>query len=148
MLCTVNAIRYGTPLREGGSLPAVVEADDDGPYVVKPGALDFDPAVGPAPDPALAADVVWFDALVMNVDRTPLYPGLVLWHRRPWLIDHGAALYAHHTWRDPERHARGAFPMIRDHILLHFAGSLAEADERPVATRPFVEEAERARAAA
>src|SRR3954453_15280240 len=35
MLRTVNVIRYVTPLREGGSLPAIVEADDDGTYVVK-----------------------------------------------------------------------------------------------------------------
>jgi hypothetical protein len=32
---TVRATRYVTPLREGGSLPAIVEADDDGLYVVK-----------------------------------------------------------------------------------------------------------------
>src|SRR5918992_3539201 len=32
---TVIATRYVTPLREGGSLPAVVEADDDGLYVLK-----------------------------------------------------------------------------------------------------------------
>ena len=32
---TVTATRYVTPLREGGSLPAVVEADDDGLYVLK-----------------------------------------------------------------------------------------------------------------
>ena len=45
-LRTVTATRYVTPLREGGSLPALVEADDDGLYVVKfrgagqgPGAL-------------------------------------------------------------------------------------------------------------
>jgi hypothetical protein len=35
MLRTVAATRYVTPLREGGSLPALVEADDDGLYVVK-----------------------------------------------------------------------------------------------------------------
>ncbi len=34
-LRTVNATRYVTPLREGGSLPAIVEADDDGTYVLK-----------------------------------------------------------------------------------------------------------------
>lgn len=34
-LRTVSATRYVTPLREGGSLPAVVEADDDGLYVMK-----------------------------------------------------------------------------------------------------------------
>ena len=32
---TVTATRYVTPLREGGSLPAIVEADDDGLYVLK-----------------------------------------------------------------------------------------------------------------
>src|SRR6476660_5984321 len=35
MLRTVAATRYVTPLREGGSLPAIVEADDDGMYVLK-----------------------------------------------------------------------------------------------------------------
>jgi len=34
-LRTVTATRYVTPLREGGSLPAIVEADDDGLYVLK-----------------------------------------------------------------------------------------------------------------
>jgi hypothetical protein len=35
MLRTVLATEYVTPLREGGSLPAIVEADDDGTYVLK-----------------------------------------------------------------------------------------------------------------
>ncbi|MFF9281550.1 HipA family kinase [Streptomyces griseosporeus] len=35
MLRDVTAVRYVTPLRSGGSVPAVVEADDDGTYVVK-----------------------------------------------------------------------------------------------------------------
>lgn len=35
MLRSVEVTRYVTPLREGGSLPAVVEADDDGMYVLK-----------------------------------------------------------------------------------------------------------------
>lgn len=34
-LRTVQVTRYVTPLREGGSLPAIVEADDDGMYVLK-----------------------------------------------------------------------------------------------------------------
>lgn len=34
-LRTVSVTRYVTPLREGGSLPAIVEADDDGMYVLK-----------------------------------------------------------------------------------------------------------------
>src|SRR5258707_14239909 len=33
MLRTLTITRYVTPLREGGSLPAIVEADDDGMYV-------------------------------------------------------------------------------------------------------------------
>ena len=196
MLRTVVATRYVTPLREGGSLPAVVEADDDGLYVVKfrgagqgpkaliaelvageigrhlgllvpdlvfvdvdprlgaaepdqeiqdllqrsaglnlgldflPGALSFDPGVGPVPDPDLAADIVWFDALVTNVDRTAKNVNMLVWHRRLWLIDHGAALYVHHTWRDPAAHARRPFDKIRDHVLLPFAGSIAAADAR------------------
>src|SRR2546423_12351391 len=35
MIRTTTATRYVTPLREGGSLPAIVEADDDGLYVLK-----------------------------------------------------------------------------------------------------------------
>ncbi len=193
---SVTATRYVTPLREGGSLPGLVEGDDDGLYVLKfrgagqgpkalvaellagelgralglpvpeivfveldpslgsaepdteiqellerspgrnlgvdflPGALPFSPAVGPAPDPELAASVVWFDGLVMNIDRSPQNPNLLVWHRRLWLIDHGAALYVHYTWRDPAEHARRPFDAIRDHVLLPYAGSIREADAR------------------
>src|SRR5437867_6333022 len=35
MLRTIRATRYVTPLREGGSLPAIIEADDLGLYVLK-----------------------------------------------------------------------------------------------------------------
>ena len=206
MLRTVTATRYVTPLREGGSLPALVEADDDGLYVVKllgaghgrkalvaellageiarhlglpvpdqvlveldaalakaepnreiqellarsagtnigldflPGALAFAPAVGPAPDPDLAAAVVWLDAYTTNVDRTPRNPNLIVWHRRLHLIDHGSALYIHHTWRDPAEHARRPFEPIKDHVLLPFASSIAAADARlaPMVTRGLV----------
>jgi hypothetical protein len=192
MLRTVTATRYVTPLREGGSLPAIVEADDDGLYVLKfrgagqgpkaliaellageigraldlpvpeivfveldpilgnaepdpeiqdllkasaglnlaldylPGSLAFVPAASPPPDPAFAAWVVWFDAYVTNVDRTPRNPNLLIWHRRLWLIDHGAALYVHHTWLDPETRSRTPFPQIADHILLPFAAPIPE----------------------
>ena len=257
-LRTVVATRYVTPLREGGSLPALVEADDDGMYVLKfrgagqgprvlaaewicgevarvlgssvpeivgvevdrglgdaepdeeiqdlihasgglnlgldflPGSLPFSPAAGPRPDATRAADIVWFDGLVMNPDRTAQNVNLLEWHGRLWLIDHGAALYVHHTWRDADAHARRPFERIRDHVLLPYADSIEEADARlaplldegvlhdiveqvpdvwlprdPVvggpsaqrrayvryllhrleAPRPFVEEAERARAA-
>ena len=174
---TVAATRYVTPLREGGSLPALVEADDDGLYVLKfrgagqgpkalvaevvagelaralglpvpelvarrarpgararrarprdpgparsrarvsnlgvdflPGALTFSPAAGPAPDPEFAADVVWFDALVTNVDRTPQNPNLLCWHGRLWLIDHGAALYWHHAPTPADGRERARVP--------------------------------------
>jgi hypothetical protein len=193
VLRTVTATRYVTPLREGGSLPGLVEADDDGLYVVKfrgagqgPKALaaeivagelaralglpvpelvlvDLDPALAAAepdpeiqeliaasaglnlgvdylpgslpylptqpPSPDLAADVVWLDALVTNVDRTPRNPNLLRWHGDLYLIDHGASLYAFHG-ADPLARARGAFPPIRDHVLLPAAGSVLEADAR------------------
>ncbi|MFL5778015.1 MAG: aminotransferase class I and II, partial [Chloroflexota bacterium] len=77
-----------------------------------------------------AADVVWLDGLVTNPDRSPQNPNLLRWHGRTWLIDHGAALYIHHTWRDPDEHARRPFERIRDHVLLPFADSIASADER------------------
>jgi hypothetical protein len=194
VLRTVNATRYVTPLREGGSLPAIMEADDDGLYVVKfrgagqgpkalaaeivvgelaraaglpvpelvlvevdaelaqaepdpeiqdlirasaglnlgvdflPGSLPYSPAH--PPDRDLAAAVVWLDALVENVDRTPRNPNLLRWHGNLWLIDHGAALWVHHGIGDPLAVARRPFPAIRDHVLLPAAGSVAEADAR------------------
>jgi hypothetical protein len=194
VLRTVTATRYVTPLREGGSLPGLVEADDDGLYVVKfrgagqgpkalaaeivagelarglglpvpelvlveldpdmaraepdpeiqdlirasagvnlgvdflPGSLPYSPARPPEPD--LAAAVVWLDALVENVDRTPRNPNLLLWHGQLWLIDHGAALYVHHGTADPLSVARRSFPAIADHVLLGAAGPIPEADAR------------------
>ncbi len=192
----VLATRYVTPLREGGSLPGLVEADDDGLYVAKfrgagqgpralvaevivgelaralgllvpelvgleidprlaaaepdpeiqeliaasgglnlgvdflPGALPYIPGGAWQPDPELAADVVWLDALTTNVDRSPRNPNLLLWHERLWLIDHGAALYLQHGGLEPERHAARSFPLIADHVLLPRAGSILEADRR------------------
>jgi hypothetical protein len=194
-LRTVTAVRYVTPLREGGSLPAIVEGDDEGLYVLKfrgagqgpkaliaellagevarllqlpvpeivlmqlpvelartepdseiqglirasgglnvaldylPGSITFDPLVY-QPDTDLASGVVWFDAFVCNVDRTVRNANMLLWHRRLWLIDHGAALYFHHDWNHRGDQAASPFPLIRDHVLLGFAGSLPAADER------------------
>jgi hypothetical protein len=183
-----------TPLREGGSLPGLVEADDDGLYVVKfrgagqgPGALvaevvagelarslglpvpelvrvELDPQIGVAePDPEIqdlliasaglnlgvdflpgalgfsataeidpdfCANVVWFDALVMNLDRTPRNPNLLTWHGRTWLIDHGAALYAQHSEAGLAASAHDPFKLISQHVLLPYAGSISEADAR------------------
>ena len=192
----IEATRYVTPLREGGSLPALVEASDDGMYVLKfrgagqgrkaliaevvagelaralgfavpelalveldeslgraepdpeiqdllaasvglnlgvdflPGALPFSPAAGPAPDPDAAADIVWFDALVTNVDRTAKNTNMLLWHDRLWLIDHGAALYFHHASEQAEGHERGSFPAVSEHVLLPYASSITDADAR------------------
>jgi hypothetical protein len=95
-----------------------------------PGALAYTPAAAPAPTPELAADVVWFDALTTNVDRTPRNVNLLAWHGRVWLIDHGAALYLQHLGLDPEAHASRPFPVVRDHVLLPAAGSIADADAR------------------
>ncbi len=204
-LRSVTATRYVTALREGGSLPGLVEADDDGLYVVKfhgagqgPRVLvaelvagelgralglpvpeivlvDIDPALAPAEpdpeiqdllarspgvnlgldflpgalpfrptielDPGLAADIVWFDGLITNVDRTIRNVNLLVWHGRLWLIDHGASLYIHFTWRDPAEHARRPFPKIADHVLLPHASSIGAADARlaPRITRELLE---------
>lgn len=194
-LRTVRVTRYVTPLREGGSLPAIVEADDDGTYVLKfrgagqgpkaliaeliageiaralglpvpelvfaeldpdlartepdpeifslirssaglnlaldylPGSIMFDPTVV-TPDADLASRVVWFDGYVSNVDRTVRNTNILTWHRRLWLIDHGATLYFHHApgWpADPPR-ARDPFPLIRQHVLLRWASLLERVD--------------------
>ncbi|WP_047864855.1 HipA family kinase [Rubrobacter aplysinae] len=189
----VRATRYVTPLREGGSLPAIVEADDLGTYVLKfrgagqgrkalvaelvageiartlslpvpelvfvdldaelartepdaeiqdlvrwsaglnlaldylPGAFGFDPLARTL-DPALAARIVWFDALVTNVDRTAHNTNLLLWHGNVWLIDHGAALYFHHSWSDWRRASKRPFAAAREHVLLPQAADIREAD--------------------
>jgi hypothetical protein len=194
---TINVTRYVTPLREGGSLPAIVEADDDGLYVLKfrgagqgakaliaelvsgeiaralglqvpeivlanldpdlartepdpeihalihdsaglnlaldflPGAVTFDPLVVPRPDAALASRIVWLDGYVTNVDRTVRNTNMLMWHRRLWLIDHGATLYFHHSsgWETEAERARGVFPAIKDHVLLQHASMLRDVDE-------------------
>jgi hypothetical protein len=197
-LRTVKATRYVTPLREGGSLPAIIEADDDGMYVLKfrgagqgvkaliaelvaaeiarscalpvpeivfveldpelartepdpeiqdlirssggvnfgmdylPGSVTFDP-VAEQPDGDLASAIVWFDAYVTNVDRTPRNSNMLMWHRRLQLIDHGSSLYFHHGWNNYLERSGDPFPLIKDHVLLRFAGSLPQIDEKMTA---------------
>jgi hypothetical protein len=92
--------------------------------------VTFDPRADGRPDPAAAADVVWFDALVTNTDRSPRNPNILTWHRRQWLIDHGAALFIHHAWREPEAHARRPLSTIAEHVLLPYAESLDRAHAR------------------
>ena len=62
------------------------------------------------------------------------------WHRRLFLIDHGASLFVHHTWRDPQEHARRPLDTIRDHVLLPYASSLETAHARlaPLVTEPLL----------
>jgi hypothetical protein len=192
----VEITRYVTPLREGSSLPALVEADDGREYVVKfrgaghgpkaliaelvageigrtlglpvpeivlatlpesiargeshdevrdllgwsiglniglafvPGALAPDLARVPPEGAEGAADVVWFDDLTINPDRTPRNANLIVHGGRTWLIDHGSALYVHHAWADPDAHARRAFERIGEHVLLPHAASIIDADAR------------------
>ena len=191
MLEHVTVTRYVTPLREGGSLPAIVEADNLGTYVMKfrgagqgplalvaeiiagelgrrlglrvpelvlaeldpripgsepdpeiqdllkasqglnlgvdflPGSAGFDP-LGWTADTEFASQLVWFDALVQNPDRTWRNPNLLVWHGDIWLIDHGAALYFHHNWPT----ARPDRPYdAREHVLGGRATGLAAAHE-------------------
>ena len=95
-----------------------------------PGALPMAVPSDPAVDADLAADVVWFDALVTNVDRTPRNPNLLVWHGRLYLIDHGAAFFRQHGERPLAETARDGVPMLAEHVLLPAAGSLEAADER------------------
>src|SRR3954469_8111399 len=188
----VTALRYVTPLREGGSLPGLMEADDLGTYVVKfygagqgskvlvaeivsgelarglglpvpelvtveldpalgaaepdqevqelpraspgrhlgldflPGALDLDPLAFPA-EPGFAGRVLWFDALVGNVDRSWRNANLLYWHGGPYLIDHGATLTFHHAWDGAAGWVRRPYD-ASTHVLLGCDPDLAAAD--------------------
>jgi hypothetical protein len=191
-LPTVTATRYVTPLREGGSLPGLVEASDLGTYVVKfrsagqgrkalvaeviagelaralglpvpalagveldpaigagepdqeiqellkgsaglnlgmdylPGSLGYDPLAFPV-EAELASRVVWFDALVRNVDRSWRNPNLLLWHRKLYLIDHGASLIFHHNWPGARKGTLVPFD-ASDHVLAAYAKDMPGAD--------------------
>jgi len=193
-LRAVNVTRYVTPLREGGSLPAIAEADDDFLYVLKfrgagqgvkaliaeliggeiarvlsfkvpeivfanldtafgrtepdeeiqdllkasvglnlglhylSGAITFDPAVTKV-DSNLASQIVWMDCLLTNVDRTPRNTNMLTWNKELWLIDHGAALYFHHSWDNWKEQAVRPFLQVKDHVLLSWASELDVVDE-------------------
>jgi hypothetical protein len=95
------------------------------------GALAFDPGVDAGLiTPDLAADVVWLDAYVTNVDRTPRNTNLLVCGERVWLIDHGAALFVHHRWAGWRQRIQSPFPQIADHVLLPFSGDLEAANAR------------------
>jgi len=96
-----------------------------------PGSVNFDPLVHTlAPD--LASRIVWFDGFVSNVDRTARNTNMLMWHRAPWLIDHGSSLYFHHAdgWQQDAARATASFPAIREHVLLPLASRIREEDER------------------
>jgi hypothetical protein len=192
-LRTVNVTRYVTPLREGGSLPAIAEADDGFLYVLKfrgagqgakaliaeliggeiarafgmkvpeiifanldeafgrteadeeiqdllkasvglnlalhylSGAITFDPVITTV-DPLTASKIVWLDCLLMNVDRTARNTNMLTWHKDLWLIDHGAALYFHHSWDKWRGKAIQPFIQVKEHVLLPRATMLELAD--------------------
>ncbi|MDQ3283140.1 MAG: aminotransferase class I and II [Acidobacteriota bacterium] len=96
-----------------------------------PGSIGFDPLIDKALSgkARLASSVVWFDALVTNVDRTPRNTNLLVWHGNLWLIDHGASLYFHHSW-DAEtlQRSRAPFAAIKDHVLLPWASEIESVD--------------------
>jgi hypothetical protein len=111
-----------------------------------PGSTMFSRAAGDRPDPVVASEAVWFDAFVTNVDRTVKNPNLLYWHKNLYFIDHGAALYFHHSWPPDaaslERTAESAFPAIRQHVLLPWANAIEQAGARSCArlNRPLFEE--------
>ena len=209
MIRTVSATRYVAPLREGGSLPGIVEADDLGIYVCKfrgagqglkvlvaevvvgelarrlgiatPElvAVQLDPVIGTyeadeevqdlltasiglnlgvdflpgsfgwdsayAPDPRMAAAILWLDALTANVDRSWRNPNLLVWHKQLWAIDHGACLYFHHAWPGGigpvDRFARQPYDAA-DHVLTAHRRGIADVDASlaPLVTRPLLTE--------
>jgi len=71
---------------------------------------------------------VWLDCFTFNVDRTARNTNLLVWHNELWLIDHGAALYLHHTGPAWASATSRSFPQVRDHVLLPQATALQEAD--------------------
>ena len=91
------------------------------------GAITFDPAISPI-DATLASQIVWLDCLLTNVDRTPRNTNMLIWHRELWLIDHGAALYFHHSWHNWLEAAKKPFLQVKDHVLLSRATQLTEVD--------------------
>jgi hypothetical protein len=95
------------------------------------GAVGFDPVADRALlTPELAADIVWFDALVSNVDRTVRNPNILVWDRRLWLIDHGACFYFQYIEGNWHERTNERFPLIERHVLLPRAGDIYAAEAR------------------
>jgi hypothetical protein len=93
------------------------------------GSITYDPAVT-AVDALTASRIVWLDSLLTNVDRTARNTNMLFWNKELWLIDHGAALYFHHSWDGAwDQSARRPFTQIKDHVLLPWASRLDEVDQ-------------------
>jgi hypothetical protein len=92
------------------------------------GAFTFDPVVTKV-NAMLASSIVWLDCLITNVDRTASNTNMLSWKNELWLIDHGASLYFHHSWQDPQEQAKKQFPQIKDHVLLTQASELEIVDK-------------------
>ncbi len=92
------------------------------------GAITYDPAVAPL-DAKHASQIVWLDSLITNVDRTARNTNMLTWNKELWLIDHGAALYFHHSWDNWDEHAKRPFVQVKDHVLLSMATELEPADQ-------------------
>ena len=95
-----------------------------------PGSTMFDVAAGDRVEGATASLAVWFDAFVTNIDRTARNPNLLMWHGKPWFIDHGAAMFFQYRWGEEGYVADPAapFPAIGKHVLLPWADEVAAAD--------------------
>lgn len=81
-------------------------------------------------DPQIAASILWLDGLIMNPDRTPRNPNILIWNRQPWLIDHGAALSFHYDWaalREETPRERRFEP--EHHLFAARAGELSSVDD-------------------
>ncbi|MBT2370060.1 hypothetical protein J7E88_33525, partial [Streptomyces sp. ISL-10] len=105
-----------------------------------PGSLGFDP-LAYAVDAAEAGRVVWFDALINNVDRSWRNTNMLVWHGDLWLIDHGATMIWHHNW--PGAAASAAKPYdASDHALAPFGPDIAAAaaDLAPLVTEELLTE--------
>jgi hypothetical protein len=91
------------------------------------GAITFDPLVTTV-DTRLASEIVWLDCFVTNVDRTARNTNMLMWHKELWLIDHGAALYFHHSSQPWQEQAVRPFTPVKDHVLLPQATELDAVD--------------------
>lgn len=95
-----------------------------------PGAKDLSATTRGVVDDQVAARVLWLDAWVMNMDRSPANPNLLLWNQQAWLIDHGAALPFQHDWsalNEQEPHTTD-YPIER-HLFASLWSTLPAVDE-------------------